>query len=121
MVKLRTIGHKLRPSIRPAKVTVGPKVADSVYSHPRFKAFRTVVLRRAGYRCEYVDPATKVRCSKGAPKDRVVADHIIEIKDGGDPFDASNGQCHCIEHNTRKGIAARTNRRGGGGSQIPGG
>lgn len=44
----------------------------------------------------------------------MVADHIIELKDGGDPFDPANGQCHCIEHNTRKGIQARAARRQGG-------
>jgi 5-methylcytosine-specific restriction enzyme A len=107
-------GQKLRPSNR-HKVTIGPKVADQIYSDPRFKAFRTTVCRRAGYRCEYVDPATQLRCRKAAPEHRVVADHIVELKDGGDPFDPSNGQCHCVEHNTRKGVTARAARRQGEG------
>jgi 5-methylcytosine-specific restriction enzyme A len=117
-MRLISRGQKLKPSTR-SKLTHSAKVAQGIYSDPRFKAFREIVLKRAGYRCEHIDPETKQRCPKASPQHRLVADHKIELKDGGDPFDPSNGQCHCIQHNTRKGIQSRIARHHGGrGGQI---
>jgi hypothetical protein len=39
------------------------------------------------------------------------ADHRIEIKDGGHPFDLNNGQCLCSTHHELKTMAARAARR----------
>jgi 5-methylcytosine-specific restriction enzyme A len=117
-MRLVSRGQKLKPSTR-AKLAPSPKVADGIYSDPRFKVFRAIVLKRAGYRCEYLDPETGQRCTKSAPYDRIVADHKVELKDCGDPFDAANGQCQCIQHNTKKGILARIARRHGEGGAHP--
>ena len=38
------------------------------------------------------------------------ADHITEIRDGGDPFDPANGQCLCGRCHTLKTNAARAAR-----------
>jgi 5-methylcytosine-specific restriction protein A len=35
------------------------------------------------------------------------ADHIVELRDGGQPFDLRNGQCLCAVHHERKTFQAR--------------
>lgn len=82
-----------------------PRQLDTHYGTAQHKEWRTSVRRRAGWRCEWVECG--VRCSKHAPYDRMIADHIVELKDGGSPLDLSNGQCLCTQHNTLKGIRAR--------------
>jgi 5-methylcytosine-specific restriction protein A len=41
---------------------------------------------------------------------RMIADHIVERKDGGAALDPNNGQCLCVAHNTLKGNQARRAR-----------
>ena len=69
MNSLRIIGRKLAPSRR-VKVRVAPKVADGVLHSPQHRAFRLIVCRRAGWRCEWVEdgPLHEV-CSERAPRD----------------------------------------------------
>lgn len=69
-----------------------PKVKDSIYSTPEFREWRRIVVSRAGNRCE--------QC--GSDSGRMYADHIVELKDGGAPFDPSNGQCLCATHHGLK-------------------
>ena len=38
------------------------------------------------------------------------ADHIVELKDGGAPYDLNNGQCLCGSCHTRKTVAERVRR-----------
>lgn len=104
---LRSIGQKLKPSTR-VKVTLPAKRADPELLTPEHRAFRDIVLKRAGFRCEWVENGK--RCWRKAAEYRLVADHIIERKDGGEPFDPNNGQCLCVSHNTRKGVQARAGR-----------
>jgi len=50
-------------------------------------------------------------CQKcGAQDTRLIADHIIEIVDGGAPLDVSNGMTLCIACHNRKTAAARADR-----------
>jgi 5-methylcytosine-specific restriction endonuclease McrA len=64
--------------------------AAHTFSH-EYQVFRSTVLLRAGYQCE--------RC--GARGNRLFADHIVEVADGG-ANDPSNGQCLCGAcHNTK--------------------
>src|SRR5215218_2901285 len=58
-----------------------PKQADPELQTPEHRAWRAEVLKRAGYRCEWVEDG--VRCDRNAARDRLVADHIVERKDGG--------------------------------------
>ncbi|OYW50928.1 MAG: hypothetical protein B7Z34_03715 [Novosphingobium sp. 12-62-10] len=51
------------------------------------------------------------RCRKAAPDHRMFADHKVEIKDGGAPFDLDNGQCLCGQHHSLKTAQARAARR----------
>ena len=46
----------------------------------------------AGHRCEAIEDGK--RCVIRTP-DRLYADHIHEIEDGGDRYDMQNGQCLC--------------------------
>lgn len=86
-----------------------PKRADSIYQSPEFKHWRAIVIERAGGRCEAM--VGERRCSRAAPRHRMFADHKVEIKDGGAPFDPDNGQCLCGSHHSAKTAAARAARR----------
>lgn len=111
--KLRTIGRKLKPS-RAFRLAAPAKVADKELQTPEHREWRLIVCRRAGWRCEAILP-DGARCPKKAPEHRMIADHIVERADGGELYDPANGQCHCVEHNTRKGIRARKARIQGQG------
>jgi len=108
-VKLRTIGHKLRPSTN-LKLRPAPKIADQELLTPEHKAWRLIVCRRAHWRCEWIEDSK--RCTRSAANgDRMIADHIHEREDGGALHDPANGQCLCTAHNTLKGTQARAARR----------
>jgi len=83
-------------------------VLDPIYNTPAYAAWRAEVIDRAGRRCEAIEDG--IRCGKGSPEHRVYADHINELRDGGAPFDPSNGQCLCAVHHERKTVAARLAR-----------
>ena len=85
-----------------------PKVADPIYSTVQHAEWRRIVLERAGLRCQFVEHGR--RCQKAAPFYRMFADHIVELKDGGAPFDPANGQCLCGRHHTKKTNVERTKR-----------
>lgn len=100
-VRLRTTDtRRLKPA---------PKRKDSIYDTPEFRQWRSAVINRAGGRCEAM--AEGKRCSKAAPRHRMFADHKVEIKDGGAPFDPDNGQCLCGSHHGAKTAKARAARR----------
>ena len=107
MPKLRT----LTPLVRTANTNttkLPPRRIDPVYSTPEFQRWRALVVERAGYRCEAIDHG--FRCTKAKPDHRVYADHIIELRDGGAPFDLNNGRCLCASHHELKTMAVRTKR-----------
>ncbi len=78
------------------------KEADPHYLRPEHRAWREEVLRRAGWRCQHPG------C--GRADCRLFADHIIELRDGGDPLDPANGQALCGSHHTLKTAAERAKR-----------
>lgn len=84
------------------------KVAASIYSTPEFRAWREAVIAKAGRRCEATERGR--RCDKAEPYNRMFADHIIELSDGGAPYDVLNGQCLCGGHHTKKTNEARAAR-----------
>jgi 5-methylcytosine-specific restriction protein A len=87
-----------------------PKRADPELLTEQYRAWRAEVLRRAGYRCQWIEHGQ--RCTKAAPHHRVFADHVVEREDGGALLDLSNGQCLCGSHHTTKTAGARAKRRG---------
>lgn len=84
------------------------KQADAELGTADHRAFRTVVLKRAGWRCEVV--VDGVRCANRHPQHRLYADHVIERQDGGALFDPANGLCKCASHHTLKTNEERLKR-----------
>jgi 5-methylcytosine-specific restriction endonuclease McrA len=77
-------------------------VVEAHYRDPRHEAWSTAVRRRADGRCE----------ACGREGERLFADHIVELRDGGAPFDLANGRALCGSCHTRKTAGARAARHG---------
>src|SRR5262245_3532030 len=108
MPKLKSLPSVVRTlDIRTTKLP--PKQKDPIYNTPEFQKWRARVIARAGGRCEYRDQHD-TRCTKAKPMHRVVADHIVELRDGGQAFDVTNGQCLCDAHHQLKTMQARYRR-----------
>ena len=101
MGRLTKLGSSL-PRLDTAIARIPPKTADAHYLTPEHKAWRTAVLKRAGFKCQGAGPHS-------GP---LHADHITEIRDGGDPLDSMNGQALCQGCHNRKTAAAKASRRG---------
>ncbi len=114
------------PEKRPAKMKTAPprlkrvdswrlrapdKTATPIYHTPAYRAWREAVIKRAGGSCQGALPDGRA-CGRREP--RMFADHIVELRDGGAPFDLANGQCLCGSCHSLKTAAARTIRAGGG-------
>jgi 5-methylcytosine-specific restriction enzyme A len=105
--------HMLPSLVRPVDVSttrLPGKYKDPLYNTPEFRAWREQVMNRADYRCEAIERG--LRCTNRWPEHRMIADHIVELKDGGQPFDIANGQCLCAMHHRTKTITARSRRFG---------
>lgn len=109
-----------RPHVRPANLSIArttPKKTDELYGSADYERWRAAVVARDGGVCR--DPHCKGR---HYPGQKVYADHIVEVKDGGAKFDIANGITRCASSHTFKTNRERAKRqRGerGGGSQIP--
>jgi 5-methylcytosine-specific restriction enzyme A len=104
MAKLRTFPPRLRTFGTELKVL--PKVKGSPYYDPAWVALRARIVRQRGSSCEDSahDPA---RPRRG----RVIADHIVELKDGGELLDPKNILLRCSRCHGRKTMEARARRR----------
>lgn len=96
------------------KVRVAPKVAEGFYQSPEWRSLVARIKRERGAWCE--------RCGSS---ERVIADHIVERKDGGADLDPANIELLCAKHHAAKTAQARARRaRGlegvGGGQKSPG-
>jgi 5-methylcytosine-specific restriction protein A len=80
------------------------KQAAPIYLTREHQHWRATVIARARGRCEWPG------C--GRAEQRMFADHIVELKDGGAAFDVANGQCLCGSHHTSKTNAERARRMG---------
>jgi hypothetical protein len=90
-----------------------PKKADPIYRAKEHVLWRRAVLARAGGACEWVELGGRragQRC--GRTEVRMFADHIKELKDGGERFALANGQCLCGSHHTLKTNIERAKRNG---------
>ena len=86
-----------------------PKWRDPHYTSPEHLRWRAEVIRRSGGFCQ--DPMHDP--SKPRTPGRLFADHIREIRDGGDKLDPRNGMARCGACHTRKTLAVRAARLGG--------
>ena len=71
--------------------------------------FAKTVKRQRGNVCE--------KCSR--PSLRLIADHIVERKDGGEDFDPNNIQCLCIGCHNAKTAKARAKRAATQARRLP--
>lgn len=102
--KLRTIDTLLKPIS--TFLDTGPKKVDPHYNSPEHREWRLQVMKRARWRCQAPG------CTKRSPEHRLFADHIVELKDGGPPFDPTNGMALCGEHHSLKTAQSRAERHG---------
>lgn len=100
---MRTVGQRLS-TVAAQRVSTPPKTVDPHYQTPEHRAWAAAVLQRAGYRCEGTG------CGRTGV--RLFADHVVERRDGGAPFDPANGQALCGSCHTRKTAQARASRMG---------
>lgn len=82
------------------------KQRDAVYGTPEYQAWRAKVINRADGRCQWQE----IHGPCGRKEPRMFADHIVELRDGGAPFDTANGQCLCGKHHTIKTNAEKAKR-----------
>ena len=108
MPKLRSLAPLVR-TVNTSTTPLLPKVKAPEYTTPQFRAWRAVVVGRAGARCEYHDHHGH-RCTRAQPEYRMYADHIVELRDGGAVHDSTNGQCLCYMNHTIKTNEVRKKR-----------
>jgi 5-methylcytosine-specific restriction enzyme A len=80
------------------------KVAAPIYQTDEYRAWRLAVIGRSDGHCQ--EPA----CTDPLHSTRLFADHVVELRDGGAPFDVSNGQALCGSCHTLKTIRERARR-----------
>jgi 5-methylcytosine-specific restriction protein A len=83
-----------------------PKVAASIYQTAEYREWRRSVIGRSGGHCQ--DPA----CADPMRSTRLFADHVVELRDGGAPFDVVNGLARCGAYHSKKTLAERARRMG---------
>jgi 5-methylcytosine-specific restriction protein A len=99
MGRLTTLGLRLTP-LDTRRVKPAPKAVAPFYTTPQYRVWREEVIRRAQGRCQ--------ECRREAS--RLFADHIVEVKDGGAPYDLANGVGLCGSCHTRKTARVRVER-----------
>lgn len=90
-----------RPYARPQKTT------DPIYGTKDWKITRQIVLERDGRQCRDETCKTPNRGLGGY----LEVDHIIELSDGGDPFDPANCLTRCRTCHRRKTALEAMKRR----------
>jgi 5-methylcytosine-specific restriction enzyme A len=99
--------HPTRIATRDSRtVALAPKRADPVYLTPEHRIWRREVIRLSGGRCQAIVCNTPDR-GRGQ---RLFADHVEELRDGGARLDPGNGVALCGACHTRKTVAARAVR-----------
>lgn len=92
-------------SLAPA-VAVPAKVPDPFYESAEWRTFAREVKAQRGYRCEEV---TCGRDCSDTPRG-LIADHVVERRDGGADFDPVNVRLLCTACHNRKTASARARR-----------
>jgi 5-methylcytosine-specific restriction protein A len=101
MPRLKAMPSRL--SAPAPKLRAPPKVADPFYLSKEWQRAKAAK-RREG----------RVWCTRCGSTDRLILDHIIERKDGGDDLDPRNLEWLCHAHHQAKTAKARASRAKGG-------
>ncbi|MCB5173666.1 HNH endonuclease [Microvirga sp. SM9] len=86
----------------PPRLKAPPKSVDPFYTSPEWRELVARLKRERGAYCR--------RCGS---TDRIIADHIIERKDGGADLDPNNIELLCHAHHQKKTAQARARRARG--------
>ena len=81
---------------------MGMGVKNPVYGSPAWLKVRAFVLRRDGHWCQIRLPGCRGEANS--------VDHVVELEDGGAPYDAGNLQAACRPCNSAKGNYRRQAR-----------
>lgn len=100
MVRLKCMAQRV--GVLAPRVRAAPKVAEAFYTSPEWRKLVAKIKRERGNWCQ--------RCGS---TQRVIGDHIIERKDGGDDLDENNVELLCFTHHQQKTAEARTRRARG--------
>lgn len=99
----RLTGMPPRLAPMPPRVAALPKEAERFYQSAEWRALvRKVKAERGAW------------CARCGSKHRVIADHVIERRDGGAELDPANIELLCQACHNRKTAAARLKRAMGG-------
>lgn len=98
---LRCIGNRV-PTLDVRRAKLPPKEVEPYYLTPAHKEWRRQVIKQSGGRCE----------DCGRTGVRLFADHVIELKDGGDPL--GQGRALCQSCHGLKTAAERNKRLSSG-------
>lgn len=79
-----------------------PKEREEHYGTARHRDWSRQVIERSGGVCQAIE------CGRMGV--RLFADHIVELKDGGAPFDVRNGQALCGSCHGKKTSRAKMER-----------
>lgn len=101
MGRLTCVGPRIGSA--PPKVRLMPKLAEGFYNSVEWRRLVAQIKRERGNHC--------ARCGSDV---RVIADHIIERKDGGADLDPANIELLCHKHHQAKTAKARAIRANGG-------
>lgn len=104
MARLKTIGSRVA-SVAP-RASPPQKVADPFYLSTEWREFARAVKTARGFVCE--NPDCRRDC-RHAPRG-LIADHVVERKDGGADFDVMNVMLLCIACHNSKTAIERTKR-----------
>jgi len=97
-MRIRTLKASI-PTVNTQTVPPLPRETNPAYRTSHHVGWALQVKRRAGFACQ--------RC--GRQEQRMFADHIVELKDGG-TWTLDNGQCLCGSCHTTKTVIEKTKR-----------
>ncbi len=104
MGRLKAIGGRV--SSLPPRAAPPQKIADPFYLTAAWRQFARDIKRQRGFICE--NPDCRRDCSHASRG--LIADHVVERKDGGADFDPLNVMLLCIACHNTKTVIERTKR-----------
>lgn len=85
-----------------------PKTADPFYLSPAWRSLMAAIITQRGRRCQQCG---RTHDNRGRAI-RVFGDHVIELRDGGEPLAPANVRLLCGSCHTSKTMAERARRMG---------
>ncbi len=94
-----------RVPTKPSRVQVQQPKTNPFYLTPEWRSLVADIIRERGRHCELCG-----RSREGGIPIRIYGDHIIELRDGGDPLDRRGVQLVCSSCHTKKTLRERARR-----------